>query len=413
MEAKSENLERKSVNITQDSSLKIAKKSSKEFNVKDAPICKGLVNIVVDKTKISYTNGETGECCYRGYQLEDLFHNSTFEEVAFLLIFGYLPNQFEFTAFKDSLIRERDIPDRILMILKSFPRRTTRIELLRTAVSALSLYDKESYNYSEQANIRKSIRIIAKLPTILAFSHRIQSNLPLVEPSATLGHADNFYYMLTGQSPTPEIANIFDKLLICHAEHSLNASTFAARVTVSTLSDIYSAVVSSIGTLRGPLHGGANEKVIRYFLDEIKIPDNVILWAKQKLAKQEKIMGFGHRVYKIYDPRGILLKPLTEKVWESFLKKNPEHPNFYAMALELEKFIYAEKGLNPNVDFISAILLYAIGIDPFLYTPIFAISRCVGWVSHAMEQIKNNKLIRPRLHYCGELNKKYCPMEDR
>ena len=413
MEAKNKDLERKFTNITQEYSLKIAKKSDEELNVKDAPIRKGLVNVVIDTTKISYIDGEIGKCCYRGFQLEDLFHNSTFEEVAFVLIFGHLPNQFEFTAFKDSLIRENNIPDRILMILKSFPRRTTRIELMRTAVSALSLYDKESSNYSEQANIRKSIRIIAKLPTILAFSHRIQSNLPLVEPSVTLGHAANFYYMLTGQSPTPDYANIFDKLLICHAEHSLNASTFAARVTVSTLSDIYSAVVSSIGTLRGPLHGGANEKVIQYFLEEIKTPDNVIPWAKKKLANNEKIMGFGHRVYKTYDPRGILLKPLTKKAWESFLEKNPEHPNFYAMALELEKFIYAEKGLNSNVDFISAILMYAIGIDPFLYTPIFAISRCVGWITHAMEQIRNNKLIRPRLHYCGELNKEYCPMGDR
>ncbi len=413
MEAKNENLERKFATITNKSSLKHTQKGSEEFDVKNAPIRKGLVNVVVDTTKISFTNGETGECCYRGYQLEDLFQNSTFEEVAFLLIFGHLPTQFELSSFKESLIRERDIPDRILMILKSFPRRTTRIELLRTAVSALSLYDKENYDYSPQANIRKGIRIIAKIPTILAFSHRIQSNLPLVEPSKTLGHASNFYYMLTGNTPTPEIAEIFDKLLICHAEHDINASTFTARVTVSTLSDIYSGVVSAIGALRGPLHGGANERVIRYFLEEIKTPDNVIPWAKQKLAKKERIMGFGHRVYRTYDPRGILLKPLTKKAWKSFLKENPEHPDFYAMALELEKFIYAEKGINPNVDFISAILLYAIGIDPFMYTPIFAISRCVGWITHAMEQIQDNKLIRPRLHYCGEVNKEYRPMDNR
>lgn len=386
---------------------------NEDDNTKKSPIFKGLVNVVVDQTEISFTNGTTGECNYRGYSLEDLFENSCFEEVSFLLLFGRMPNQFEYSAYKESLVRERNIPDRILMILKSFPRNTTRIELMRTAISALSLYDEDDYDYSEPANLRKAVRIIAKIPTILAFSHRIQSNLPLVEPSKDLSHAANFLYMLTGDIPDPKIEDIFDKLLICHAEHDLNASTFAARVTVSTLSDIYSAVVSAIGTLRGPLHGGANEKVIRYFLEEIKIPDNVIPWAKSKLEKKDKVMGFGHRIYKTYDPRGVLLKPYAKYYWDIYTQVHPDYPNYFNMAMQLENYIKNQKGLNPNVDFISAILMYAIGIDPNLYTPIFAVSRCAGWISHAIEQIANNKLIRPRLRYIGEMDKKYCPLAER
>ncbi|MHA1340639.1 MAG: citrate/2-methylcitrate synthase [Promethearchaeota archaeon] len=391
------------------------------------PIYKGLVNVVVDETTISAVDGIKGTLYYRGYPIKEIIEKSCFEEVAFLLLFGYLPKPFEFEAFKKELVRERDIPDRILMLLKSFPRNTTRIELLRTAISALSLYDPDDYDYSKAANIRKGIRIIAKMPTILAYSHRIQSNLPIVEPDmeGKLSHAANYYYMVTERVPSKKVEDAFDKLLICHAEHTLNASTFAARVTVSTLSDIYSAIVSAIGTLRGPLHGGANERVIMYMINEIKKLDNVIPWAKNKLKNKEKIMGFGHRVYKTWDPRAIILREYAREFSEMRRNGNIEEgipvefpgeedvDSIFLMTEKLVDFMIKTKNLYPNVDLYSACLLHGLGVPPPLYTPLFAVSRCVGWVAHAIEQLENNKLIRPRLRYIGELNKKYIDINDR
>jgi len=270
------------------------------------------------------------------------------------------------------------------------------------------------------------MRIVAKIPTILAFSHRIQTNQPLIEPeeNGELSHAANFYYMMTGSRPDPEIENGFDKLLICHAEHDLNASTFAARVTVSTLSDIYSAITSAIGTLRGPLHGGANEKVINYMLNEVRTKENVIPWAKNKLAKKEKIMGFGHRVYKTWDPRALILRGL----WKNFAdaRKDMDRKSVRALFPEeegvdsifdmteiLTEFMINEKGIYPNVDLYSAGLLHGLEVPTPLYTPLFAVSRSVGWVAHAVEQLRNNKLIRPRLRYMGEVDKKYISIEER
>lgn len=388
---------------------------------------KGLVGIYVDESKITYIDGIHGKLFYRGYSLENLVENSTFEEVIYLLIYGDLPTKSELELLKSNLIEEREIPDNILVILKSFPRETTRIELLRTAISALSLYDPDDYDFSEEANVRKGIRIIAKIPTILAFSHRIQSNLPLVEPSEELSHAANYYYMMTGNEPDDEFTAAFDKVLICHADHSINSSTFSCRVTVSTLSDIYSGITSAIGTLRGPLHGGANERVINTMLDEIKRKDNVIPWAKGKLIKKDSIMGFGHRVYEVWDPRALILRDLSKIFWdkidsgETFEKiPNIEHANYhekvdniYEMTEILKDFMIKTKSIYPNVDLYSAGLLYALGVPTKLFTPLFAASRSAGWVAHAIEQLSDNKLIRPRLRYIGEINKKYIPISQR
>jgi len=403
--------------------------SEQELNgehLEKLPIHKGLVNVVVDETTICSVDGIKATLYYRGYPIKELMEKSTFEEVAFLLLFGYLPRLFELESFKKELVRERDIPDRILMLLKSFPRNTTRIELLRTAISALSLYDPDDYDYSKQANLRKGIRIIAKMPTILAFSHRIQSNLPIVEAEkeGKLSHAGNFYYMVTERKPTPEIESAFDKLLICQAEHDLNASTFAARVTVSTLSDIYSGIVSAIGALRGPLHGGANERVILYVLNEIKTKDNALPWVKKKLENKEKIIGFGHRVYKGWDPRALILREYARKFYE--MRKNgllkdeiisqpgeQYNEEVFPIIEELAEFMIKTKNIYPNVDLYSACLLYELGVPPPLYTPLFAVSRCVGWITHAIEQLENNKLLRPRLLYKGELDKKYIEINKR
>ncbi|MFX1573360.1 MAG: citrate/2-methylcitrate synthase [Promethearchaeota archaeon] len=400
---------------------------SKLCEIDRSKIYKGLVGIYVDESKITYIDGEHGKLYYRGYSLENLVDNSTFEEVVYLLLYGKLPTKSELEDLKNRLINEREIPDNILVILKSFPRETTRIELLRTAISALSLYDPDDYNYSEEANIRKGIRIIAKIPTILAFSHRIQSNLPLIEPSQKLSHAGNYYYMMTGNEPDEEFTSAFDKVLICHADHSINSSTFSCRVTVSTLSDIYSGITSAIGTLRGPLHGGANERVIRMILDEIKKKHNVIPWAKNKLEKKELIMGFGHRVYNKWDPRALILRKLSKIFWdkiesgESFEKiPNMEHEkyhqhidNIYEMTEILKDFMIKSKNIYPNVDLYSAGLLHALGIPTKLFTPLFAASRSAGWVAHAIEQLSDNKLIRPRLRFIGEIDKKYIPISER
>jgi citrate synthase len=386
--------------------------SEKEILAKE-PVRKGLVNVIVDETTVCSIDGLTGELYYRGFSIKTLIEKSCFEEVAFLLLFGKMPSQFELEFFKEKLISERDIPDRILMILQSFPRNTTRIELLRTAISALSLYDPDDYDYSEAANIRKGIRIIAKIPTILAYSHRIKGNNPIVEPSKTLSHAGNFYFMMTGEIPTKEIESAFDKLLILQAEHDLNASTFAARVTVSTLSDIYSGVVSAIGTLRGPLHGGANEKVINYLRNEVKTKANAIPWIQERFAHKDLIMGFGHRIYKNFDPRADILKQMAKEFWDRVSLDHVEHENLYEIGEIMAEYIMKEKNLPANVDFYSAILMHALRVPPPLYTPIFAVSRAVGWVTHMIEQLKDNKLLRPRLLYVGELNKQYIDISQR
>ena len=387
---------------------------------------KGLVGLYVDESKITFIDGMQGKLYFRGYPLEDLVNNSNFEEVAYLLIYGELPTKQEYEIFKNELNQERNLPDNIITILKSFPRNTTRIELLRTSISALSLYDPDDYMYTQEANIRKGIRIIAKIPTILAFSHRIQSNQPLVEPSNDLSHAGNYYYMMTGRKPSNEFERAFDKILICHSDHSINSSTFSCRVTVSTLSDIYSGVTSAIGTLRGPLHGGANERVIRLMLEEIKKKENVIPWVKKKLEKKEKVMGFGHRVYKTWDPRALILRELSREFWEKEEKgaidKIPdrEHEkhrgnidNIFEMTEILTDYIIKTKNIYPNVDLYSAGLLHVLGIPTPLFTPLFAASRSAGWVAHAIEQLKDNKLIRPRLRYIGKLDKKYMKIEKR
>ena len=314
---------------------------------------------------ISYIDGINGRLFYRGYPISTLVENSSFEEVSYLLIYGKLPSKSELQEHKDLLVKERNIPDNILSILKSFPRNTTRIELLRTAVSALSLYDPDDYIYTEDANIRKGLRIMAKMPTIIAFSHQIQTNQPLVEPSEDFSHAGNYYYMMTGEKPSEEFESAFDQVLICHADHSINASTMSCRVTVSTLSDLYSGITSAIGTLRGPLHGGANEAVIKYMFNEVKRKKNVLPWVKKKLANKEKIMGFGHRVYKTWDPRAVIMRDMAFKFWDKYkngesidridcgraIDHDHEEVDYILEMTEILKdYMIEEKGINPNVD---------------------------------------------------------------
>ena len=399
--------------------------------IEDVPVYKGLVGVHVDESLISYIDGEEGKLYYRGYPIETLVEESSFEEVSYLLIYGELPTKSQLKNHKDLLIKERNIPDNVLRILKSFPRNTTRIELLRTAISALSLYDPEDYVYTEDANIRKGLRIMSKMPTIIAFSHRIQQNQPLIEPSedGDLNHAENYYYMMTGEKPSKAFADAFDKVLMCHADHSINASTFSCRITLSTLSDLYSGITSAVGTLRGPLHGGANEAVAKYMFEEIKKKDNVIPWVKKKLNNHEKVMGFGHRVYKTWDPRAKILRELSKDFYErhrngetidriSNGSRELDHDHaevdyIFEMTETLANFMIEEKGIYPNVDLYSAGLLHTLGIPIEAFTPLFAASRSAGWTAHAIEQLRDNKLIRPRLKYVGDLDKEYVDLSER
>ena len=385
---------------------------------------KGLVGIYVDESTITFIDGNNGKLYYRGYSLENLVKHSTFEEVAYLLIYDTLPTNSQLSNFKDELIKERAIPYDVISILKKYPQNTTRIELLRTSISALSLYDPDDYVFTKEANIRKGIRIIAKIPTVLALSHRIQSNLPVIEPSEELSHSCNYYYMMTGKIPSDEFKHAFDKILMCHADHSINSSTFSCRVTVSTLSDIYSGITSAIGTLRGPLHGGANERVINYMLNEIKKKENIIPWVKKKLANKEKVMGFGHRVYKTWDPRAKILREISSNLWRDIdniekipdLEHKEEHEeidNIFEMTEILADYMIKTKGIYPNVDLYSAGALHALGIPNAAFTPLFAASRSAGWVAHAIEQLSDNKLIRPRLRFVGDINKQYINIDER
>ncbi|HYM00535.1 MAG TPA: citrate/2-methylcitrate synthase, partial [Blastocatellia bacterium] len=302
---------------------------------------------------------------------------------------------------------ESKLPPEAIALIESFPKNVPPMDMLRTLVSALALYDRESGDMSVEANARKAVRLTARFPVLVATFHRMRSGLAPVEPKAELSIAGNFLYTLGGEVPDDVATRTMDVAFILHADHELNASTFAARVTAATLSDIYSAVVSAIGALKGPLHGGANEEVIKNLL-EIGSVDNVEQWLKQKLAAKTKIMGFGHRVYRTEDPRATHLREMSRQLGERTGEKR-----WYDMSRKMEDIIKREKHLNANVDFYSASTYYALGIPTDLFTPIFACSRVSGWTAHVLEQYENNRLIRPRAEYVGPRGLKYVPIAQR
>jgi citrate synthase len=378
-----------------------------QYPIDEEPVRKGLVNVVVDETLICYIDPEAGKLYYRGYNIQTLIEKYTFEEVSFLLLFGKLPSDLEIDYYKKKIKDESSIPNRIISNLKDFPREATRIEILRSSVSTLSLYETPPLDgpISELDNLMRGIRIIAKFSTLVAYAHQIEMNQPFRDPLPELSYAENFLYMINGKKPTPEETKLMDAILILHAEHDLNASAFAARVTISTQSDLYSAIVSAIGTLKGPLHGGANQEVIYAFLNEIKRIDRIEPWLDEKIKNKEKIMGFGHRVYRTMDPRAKILKQLASELFKD-TSPNEDYDNLFEMAKKLEDLIFKKKGLYANVDFYSAIVMHQIGIPTSLFVHIFAISRMSGWIAHAIEQVINNKLIRPRMRYVGPIREK-------
>ena len=367
----------------------------------------GLEGVVAGESEICYIDGYAGVLSYRGYNVHTLAEHATFEEVIWLLWKGSLPKKAELDRLKADLHANAAIPAQVQQFLEN-NLNAAPMDVLRTAVSMLSLYDPQAKDMSPEANQLKATKLMAQTSTLVSTFGRLRTKQPIVSPDASLSFAGNFLYCLTGRKPDQVMEHTFDVALILHADHELNASTFAARVTAATLSDIYSAVTSAIGALKGPLHGGANEDVIRMLL-EVGTADKAVERVHEMLAAKRKIPGFGHRVYRTEDPRATHLRHMSEA-----LGKSTGHEDLYLMSRRVEETIKSEKKLNPNVDFYSASTHYSLGIPIDLFTPIFAVSRMSGWTAHILEQYHNNRLIRPRAEYKGNPDgMRWVPMSER
>ncbi|OFW76552.1 MAG: citrate synthase [Alicyclobacillus sp. RIFOXYA1_FULL_53_8] len=375
---------------------------------KDGSFAAGLEDVVANTSDICLVDGQEGRLVYEGYDIHDLVNgNSSFEEVIFLLWRGKLPNRAELTEFTKTIATQRDLHPHVLSFLNEVPKDANAMEVLRTAVSFAGLYDADDGDESIEADIRKATRLVAQIPTIVATFERITQGLEPIKPDSELSMAASFFYLLTGERPDAFTEKAFNIALILHADHELNASTFSARVTAGTLSDMYSAIVSAIGTLKGPLHGGANEQVMKMLL-AIGDLDKAEAWIEQALEDKKKIMGFGHRVYRTEDPRATHLRQLSREAGERI-----GQTKWFEMSQVVERVVKEKKGLNPNVDFYSASMYYALGLPTHLYTPIFACSRISGWTAHVLEQYRNNRLIRPRAEYTGPTRLDFIPIDER
>lgn len=368
-------------------------------------VAKGLEGVVALSSEISSI--VDGVLTYRGYNIDDLAEQASFEEVAFLLWNGRLPSQSELDQLKKELSDHAAIPDEVLQMLKTAPEDTHSMSVLRTAVSYLSFFDPDADDNTPWANYQKAKRLTAKIPTIIAAMNRYRQGEEAIAPQDDLGFVENFLYMLNGEKPSDIAVKALDKVLILHADHELNASTFTSRVTSGTLADLHASVTAAIAALKGPLHGGANEAVMN-MLTEIGSMDRVETYLQTKLDNKEKVMGFGHRVYKNGDPRAKHLREMSRKLGE----QNGD-TLWYEMSVKLEELMQEKKSLKPNVDFYSASVYFYLGIPAQLYTPLFAMSRVTGWTAHIMEQYSDNRLIRPRAEYTGPVNQKYIPIEER
>lgn len=370
---------------------------------------KGLEGIVATNSSICYIDGDRGVLAYRGIDVHELAEQSTFEETCYLLWFGRLPNRNELKNLQERLAQERQLDPAITRFLRDVPRTALPMDVLRTAVSALAFYDADEKNNDHDANVRKAIRLTSQIAMIVAAYDRIRKDKPVVEADRSLSHAANFLLQLTGSKPSATAERALDIALILHADHELNASTFAARVTAATLSDMHSAITSAIGALKGPLHGGANEAVFRILESIEGKKADPVDYVRNMLAQKKKIPGFGHRVYHTEDPRATHLRVMSRD-----LGRSSGQPQWYEMSEKIEQFVKAEKKLNANVDFYSASTYHVLGIDEDLFTPVFAVSRISGWAAHVIEQLDDNRLIRPRAEYVGpDYPNRYVAMEKR
>ncbi|PYX34812.1 MAG: citrate synthase [Acidobacteria bacterium] len=370
---------------------------------------KGLEGVVATTSSICYIDGDQGVLAYRGYDIHDLADHSTFEEVCYLLWFGRLPKDDELKSLKQRLAEERKLDPAILKFLQLVPKHTLPMDVLRTTVSALSYYDAEYNKNDHDANVNKAIRLTSQIAMIVANYDRVRKGKPIVEPDRSLSHSANFLLMLNGTAPSETAERALDIALILHADHELNASTFAARVTAATLSDMHSAITSAIGALKGPLHGGANEAVFKILKDIDSKAADPVQYVKEMLSQKKKVPGFGHRVYHTEDPRATHLRVMSRD-----LGRSSGNPKWYDYSHKIEEFVKGDKKLNANVDFYSASTYHTLGIDVDLFTPIFAVSRVSGWTAHVIEQLDDNRLIRPRADYVGgRYPQKYAGIEKR
>ncbi|MCE9558543.1 MAG: citrate synthase, partial [Armatimonadetes bacterium] len=369
----------------------------------------GLEGVIGGITSISDIDSDSSSLIYRGYNVHDLASQGSFEETAFLLIYGHLPNTSELATFKKTLADERDVPDAVYTALKQLPKTVHPMDICKVGFAVYAPYDPDyaAPATDHEANIRKAVRIIAKASTIVGNGHRIRMGQEPIQPKAEHTIGQNFLHLMTGEAPDLETAHVIDSSFTLYAEHGFNASTFACRVTVATLSDLYSGVVSGIGTLKGPLHGGANEEAMKMIL-EIGEPDKAEAWIRDALATKKKIMGFGHREYKKRDPRAIYMTKIAKVLCE---KKG--QMKWAQIADTLEHVMETEKGIYPNVDFPAAYAYYVLGIPIDLYTPLFVVARVSGWTAHAIEQLKNNRLIRPNCIYEGPASATFIPVAER
>jgi citrate synthase len=369
----------------------------------------GLEDVIAGSSGICYIDGDKGILAYRGIDIHALADNSTFEEATYLLWFGKLPTRTELQEFNLFLVRERKLDAQIISLLRQAPKHALPMDVLRTMVSSLAFFDPEERANDAGANLRKSIRLISQLAMIVANYDRIRKGKPLIEPDRSLSHAGNFLLMLNGELPSETATRALDIALILHADHEWNASTFAARVTAATLSDMHSAITSAIGALKGPLHGGANEAVFGILEDIDRNGADPVEFVKGMLAQKAKVPGFGHRVYTTEDPRATHLRQMSRDLGYS-----SGQTKWFDYSRRIEEFINDEKKLNANVDFYSASTYHTLGIDVDLFTPIFAVSRIAGWTAHVMEQLADNRLIRPRAEYIGPAYpNRYTPIEER
>lgn len=371
----------------------------------------GLEGVISNETAITNLEGRKGDgdLEYRGYRIEDLADHVSYEEAAYLLLHGELPNVSQLADFDSRLRTQRAVPAELIELLRKIPKSAHGMDVLRTSLSVISHYDSEvnASPTDHAANVRKAERIVAKTATAVAARERLLAGLEPVAPDATLDHAANFLYMYNGTKPSESMAKAFDLSLVLYAEHELNASTFAARVTVSTLSDIYSGIVAAVGTLKGSLHGGANEEAWKVLV-EVGSPDQAEDWIQDALVNKKRIMGFGHRVYKTGDPRARILKDWCQK-----LAKEIGDDRWEKIAEPIEREVTIQKQLPPNVDWPTARLYHYMGLKTEVYTPIFALARVAGWAAHIIEQLDSNRLMRPRARYTGPANRPIKPIDQR
>jgi citrate synthase len=369
---------------------------------------KGLEGIVANSTSLSDVLGQEGILIYAGYDINEIAGNASFEETIHLLWHGELPNRAQLDTLSKKLRAARELPQPVVDFLRNAPKNAGPMDVIRTAVSMLGLYDANPKDESPEANYNRSVSITAKIGVITAYFHRARKGLDLPPVRTDLGEAAHFLYLINGTEPSAEAARTLDVAYVLHADHGMNASTFSARVTIATLSDMYSAITSAIGTLKGPLHGGANEGVI-HMLQEIGSEDKVDAWVETQLEQKKKIMGIGHRVYKVLDPRAPHLREMA-----IILSNQLGEPKWIRMSERIASIMKERKGLNANVDFYSATVYYSMGIPTDLFTPIFAIARAAGWTGHVMEQLADNRLYRPLSEYTGPaVGKKFQPIDGR